>query len=267
MSNQDKVENAESTDKKEKKKNPVLSFLTKNVFKPVDTFFDNVLKTVENVGLTQQIQYPYYLTQDWFWWSVGKQLFNFEIFGSENIPPEGQAAVVCMNHESLLDPLYFGVAVTHYSRRILHIMAKIELFKMPLINSYIRWIYAFPVRRGEHDEIAYQTAVDFLKRGELVGIYPEGTTNGGGYNFLPPKVGAARMAIDAGVPIIPIGMTGVGKVLPRGARTVNFNSKVTANIGEPIWVHEKYIGSNPTKEQLEEVMAHVMSKIKDLLFY
>ncbi|MHA1370121.1 MAG: lysophospholipid acyltransferase family protein [Promethearchaeota archaeon] len=253
--------------KKNKKKNPFMQFITKTILKPIDGFFDGALRVVEQAGLTRNIQYPYYLTQDWFWWNFGRILYDFEINGIENIPPEGQGAVVCVNHESLLDPLFFGVSVTHYSKRIIHIMAKIELFKMPLINAYIRWIYAFPVRRGEHDTKAYETAVDLLKKGELVGIYPEGTTNGGEYNLLKPKLGAARMAIDAEVPIIPMGLSGVGRILPRGSKFINMNQKMFANIGEPITMHEKYFGKQPTREDLEEIMAHVMERIKELLKY
>lgn len=260
---------AEEQEKEGKKrgKNPLMQFLTKNVFKPIDSMFDGMLRVVEQVGLTRQIQYPYYLTQDSFWWNVSKLFYNYEIFGSENIPPEGQAAVVCVNHQSLFDPLLYGVAITHYSRRILHIMAKIELFETPLINAYIRWIYAFPVRRGEHDMNAYNTALSLLKQGELVGMYPEGTLNGGGYNFLKPKLGAARLAIDAQVPILPVGLTGPDKILPKGAKFPKFNEKLTARIGEPIWIHEKYFGKQPTREQLQEVMDYVMEQIKGLLDY
>lgn len=252
--------------KRERKTNPTIDAIGK-LLKPVDSALDGLLRIVEQQGLTKQVQYPYYLTQDAFWWNVSKLFYNFEIFGSEHVPPEGQAAVFCVNHQSMFDPLLYGVAVTHYSRRILHIMAKIELFETPLVNAYIRWIYAFPVRRGEHDQQAYDAAIEFLKKGELVGMYPEGTLNGGGYNFLPPKLGAAKMAIETGVPIIPIGLTGPDKILPKGARFPNFNVKLTAVIGEPITMHEQYFGKTPTHEQLQGVMDHVMDRIKGLLRY
>lgn len=244
-----------------------MKFLSKHVLKPIDSALDGLLRAVEQAGLTRQVQYPYYLSQDMFWWNVSKLFFNYEIFGSENIPPEGEAAVVCVNHQSLFDPLLYGVAITHHSRRILHIMAKIELFEMPIINSYIRWIYAFPVHRGEHDMEAYNQALEFLAEGELVGMYPEGTLNGGGYNFLEPKTGAARLAIEAGVPIIPVGLTGPDQILPKGAKLPNFNVKLTAQIGEPIMVHEQYFGKEASHEEMADVMQHVMNRIKDLLLY
>ncbi len=252
---------------KEKKENPVMKFLS-TVLKPVDSMFDGLLKMVENAGMTKQIQYPHYLNQDALWWTVAQQLFKFEIHGSENVPPEGKPAIFCVNHQSLFDPLIYGVTVTHYSRRILHIMAKQELFDTPGINAYIRWIYAFPVHRGEHDEVAYQTALDLLKKGELVGMLPEGTLNNGGLNFLEPKTGAARLAIEAQVPIIPVGMTGTDQVLAKGAKTPNFNVRLVSKIGEPIHIHEKYFGKpTPSHEDLMEIMNHVMEKIKGLLEY
>lgn len=252
--------------KEKPKENPVMKFFS-TVLKPFDSMFDGLLKMVENAGMTKQIQYPHYLSQDAFWWTVSQQLFKFEIYGSENVPPEGQAAVFCVNHQSMFDPLIYGVTVTHYSRRILHIMAKQELFDTPGINAYIRWIYAFPVHRGEHDEVAYQTALEFLKKGELVGMYPEGTLNGGGYNFLEPKTGAARMAIEAQVPIIPVGLTGPDKIFPKGAKAPNFNARLVGKIGEPIRVHEKFFGKQASHEDLQKIMAHVMEKIKGLLEY
>jgi 1-acyl-sn-glycerol-3-phosphate acyltransferase len=183
------------------------------------------------------------------------------------VPPEGQPAVFCVNHQSMFDPLIYGVTVTHYSRRILHIMAKQELFDTPISNAYIRWIYAFPVHRGEHDEVAYQTGLDLLKKGELVGMYPEGTLGPGGPNFLEPKTGAARLAIEAKVPIIPVGLTGPEKILPKGATTPNFNARLVGKIGEPIHVHEKYFGKTASHDELKEIMTHVMDKIRGLLEY
>nr|MDO8114171.1 lysophospholipid acyltransferase family protein [Candidatus Sigynarchaeota archaeon] len=263
------IDNAanKETSKEGEKANPLMQFVSKTILKPIDSVFDGMLKSVESAGLTKQIQYPHYLNQDFFWWNVSKSFFNYEIFGSENVPPEGQPAVFCVNHQSLFDPLLYGVAVTHYSRRILHIMAKIELFETPLINAYIRWIYAFPVRRGEHDEKAYSTAIEFLKKGELVGMFPEGTLNGGGFNFLEPKIGAAKMAIEAQVPIIPVGLTGTDKIFPKGAKFPNFNARLLAKIGEPIHVHEKYFGKEPAHDELKGIMQSVMEKIKGLLQY
>jgi 1-acyl-sn-glycerol-3-phosphate acyltransferase len=253
---------------KEKKSNPVMKFFTDAILRPAGKVFDEGLRVVENAGLTNQIQYPFYLSQEGLWWDITHNIFGLEIRGSENVPPEGTPAVVCLNHQSLFDPIISCVTIAHYTRRRIHMMGKQESFEDHVISSYVRWCYAYPVKRGEHDVEAYNKTLDFLRQGELVGIYPEGTTNGGGYNFLEPHVGAARFAIDAKVPIIPVGMSGTDLILPKGTRIPNFNVKLTAKIGEPIHVHEKFFGKpGVPPEELKKVMAHVMDKIKGLLAY
>lgn len=263
------LENAEKTTKrKERKPNSVLKFINDKILRPVDRVFDDVLNVVENIGLTNQLQYPFYLTQDTLWWGITHALFNFEIYGSENIPQEGIGAVVCSNHQSLFDPIMFCVSFAHYARRRIHVMAKEELFKTPVVNSYIRWCYAFPVKRGEHDVDAYNKGLDLLRRGELVGMYPEGTTNHGEHNFLEPRTGAARLAIEARVPLLPLGISGTDRIFPRKQKFPNFSEKMTVKIGEPIRIHEKFFdNSDVTHDDLKNVMNHVMERISDLLVY
>nr|MDO8114340.1 lysophospholipid acyltransferase family protein [Candidatus Sigynarchaeota archaeon] len=267
MVESNKPEN-EKPEEKEKKENPVMKFFSDTILRPMDKVFDGILKAVENAGMTNQIQYPFYLTQDMLWWGITHNLFGFEIYGSENVPPEGKAAVVCANHQSLFDPVIYCVTFAHYSRRRIHVMGKEEMFTVPLIQSYIKWCYAFPVKRGEHDEAAYQKALDFLRQGELVGMYPEGTTNLGEYGFLEPKTGAARMAIDAKVPILPVGITGVERILPRSQNFPNLSEKLTVKIGEPITIHEKFFDKKDIgHDDLKKIMDLVMEKIKGLLLY
>ncbi len=250
-----------------KEKNPVMKLLVDGIVRPVDKLFGNVLRIVEDMNLTNQIQYPFYLSQESFWYNVTRAIYNFDISGFENIPPEGQAAVVCMNHQSMFDPVMYNISVVHHTKRRVHVMGKEEAFEIPFVGTYVKWCYAFPVKRGEHDMAAWQKALDFLNQGELVGMYPEGTINGGEYNFLEPHVGAARLAIEGQVPIIPIGMSGPDRIFPRGTKFPNLNSKLISRIGEPITVHEKYFGKEPSQDQLKEVMAHVMDRIKQLLAY
>ncbi|NMC04820.1 MAG: 1-acyl-sn-glycerol-3-phosphate acyltransferase [Candidatus Lokiarchaeota archaeon] len=253
---------------REKKSNPAMQFVTNAFLKPAGKFFDGMLRVVENAGLTNQVQYPFYLSQDTFWYSVAHALFDFDIHGSENVYPDGTPAVVCFNHQSLFDPIISCVTFAHYTRRRIHMMGKQEMFDVHVISSYVRWCYAFPVKRGEHDMDAYNKALEFLRQGELVGIYPEGTTNGGGYNFLEPHVGAARLAIDGKVPIIPVGISGTDRILPKGAKMPNFNAKLTVKIGKPIRVHEQFFGqSNVAPEELKKIVVHVMDTIKGLLVY
>ncbi len=259
---------AEPSQSKEKKSNPVMKFFTDAVLRPAGKFFDETLRVVEKAGLSNQIQYPFYLSQDALWFAITQNLFGFEIHGSESVPPDGTPAIVCMNHQSLFDPIISCVTFAHYTRRRIHMMGKQEMFDVHLISSYVRWCYAYPIKRGEHDTEAYDKTLELLRQGELVGIYPEGTTNGGGFNFLEPHVGAARIAIDAKVPIIPVGISGTDRILPKGAKMPNFNAKLTVKIGEPVHIHEKFFGKpDVPPEELKKVMVHVMEKIRGLLVY
>ncbi|MFX0102109.1 MAG: lysophospholipid acyltransferase family protein [Candidatus Hodarchaeota archaeon] len=255
----------ESSGKKEKKENPVLSFLNKALFKPIDMAFVGLLKAVEQAGLSKQIQYPHYLNQDTLWWTVFRQFWDFEIFGSEHVPPEGEPAVVCSNHSSFWDPLIQGVSLCHYTRRRIHEMGKVELFEMPLVNAYLRWIYGFPVKRGEHDQEAHDHALELLQKGEILGMFPEGTLNTGGTNFLVPKTGAIRLAIEGNAPIVPLAIVGTDVILGKGKKNINFNAKLTCAIGEPIPIHEKYKGVLPSHDVMQQEANNVMEKLKVLV--
>ncbi|MBD3188400.1 hypothetical protein GF325_16310 [Candidatus Bathyarchaeota archaeon] len=260
----------EPTMAKDSKKstNPVMKFVTDSIIKPFDKFSEGLLSAIKKAGLEHNLQYPFYLSQDTLWWNVMHSLFDFNIYGSEHIPPVGEAAVLCVNHQSMFDPIIFCVSIAHYTRRKLHTMAKIELFKTPFVNSYIRWNYAFPIKRGVHDTDAYNHSLELLRKGELVGIYPEGTLNGGEYDFLEPKTGAARLAIEAGVPLIPLGISGSDRILGKHMRLPSLNTKLTIKIGEPINVHKKYPGGEiPPKKVLEGIMTNVMDRIRELLVY
>jgi 1-acyl-sn-glycerol-3-phosphate acyltransferase len=253
--------------REKRKENPVLSFLSKTVLKPIDQMLVGLLDVVHQSGLGDSIQYPHYLNTDAFWYSVMNQLFNFEVLGSENIPPQGTGAVVILNHSGFLDPFIMGVSVAHYSRRKVFISGKGEIFKTPLANAYFRWIYGFPINRGEHDEEAHNFALGNLRKGELVGMFPEGTFNNGGLNFLPARSGAIRLAIEANVPILPLGVSGSDRIMGKGMKLPNLNARLVTKFGELIPVHEKFKGMVPDKETMRVEMDTVMEKIKELLVY
>lgn len=145
-------------------------------------------------------------------------LYRIKIDGLENIPKEG-AALLCSNHIHALDSVVY---VIHF-KRMIYMMAKQELFKTKFKSWFLTKMGCFPVKRGAASEEAINIAVNHLKDGELVGIFPEGTRNGfaKGVKF---KKGVALIAIKAGVPIIPMGITGTFKPF----------SKITIHIGKPI---------------------------------
>jgi len=119
--------------------------------------------------------------------------------GRENIP-DG-AAVVCANHSSNADPLLVAFAVR--KRVPLHFMAKIELFRIPVLGWLLRKAGIIPVDRDKADVTSLKTAMKYLKNGEKVGIFPEGRRVGEGESA-EAKTGAVRLAVRMGVPVLPI---------------------------------------------------------------
>jgi len=125
-------------------------------------------------------------------------------YGRERIPVEG-AAVVASNHFSEVDPAIVGL----HSTRTLYYMAKIELLEVPIAGEILRWTGAFAVRRGEGDRDALRVARWAVQNGHAVGIFAEGTRQQFGYPG-PMHPGAAMLAIQEGVPLVPCGVDSFG---------------------------------------------------------
>lgn len=183
------------------------------------------------------------------------------------IPKEG-GAMVCSNHNSEWDVIILATSIAR-NGRILYQMAKDSLFKIPVVNAWIRTHHAFPLKRGESDIGSYLYAKDRLEDGQLVVVYPEGTTNNGGGEILPGHTGAVRLAIEAKVPIIPIGITGTENIFPKHAKMINFGKGCILKAGEHFTEHEKFFDSPtpPTYEELKELTDKMMARIKDLMLY
>jgi 1-acyl-sn-glycerol-3-phosphate acyltransferase len=116
---------------------------------------------------------------------------------AENIPAQG-AAIIAANHKSFLDAFFIRLS-TH---RHVRFMGKTELFRGPLGWLFLR-LGAFPVRRGEADADAMETAQLILEQGGLVVIFPEGTRVDDPHAVGAPHHGAGRLALQSGAPIVP----------------------------------------------------------------
>jgi 1-acyl-sn-glycerol-3-phosphate acyltransferase len=136
--------------------------------------------------------------------------FRVRVVGAEQIPDTGPA-IVAPNHKNFLDAFFVGLA----TRRHVRFMAKVELFKGPLWWLLLR-LGAFPVRRGEADTEAIETARVILAGGGLVVVFPEGTRVEQVDALGSPHHGAGRLALESGAPIIPAAITGTSH-LWRGA--------------------------------------------------
>ena len=145
--------------------------------------------------------------------------------GVELLPHDG-GYVFAANHWSSFDPWPLGMAL--FPRRYLRFMAKSELFWFPL-GPFIRACGAFPVRRGERDQGAIDTAVRLCREGHIVVMFPEGTRREKGLRKRHEarwRTGAARIALEAGVPLVPAGIVGTAELTRLGALRVAFGEPV-----------------------------------------
>ncbi len=154
---------------------------------------------------------------------VARRLYRVRITGAEHIPAESPAILVA-NHESLFDPWLLALATP----RPVRYMAKAELWRHGFVGRAVEAFGAFPVERGTGDGSAMSRAASLLHAGEVIGIFPQGTSK-----QLPNRVfhrGAARLALATGAPIVPVRLVGTrGFPSPRRRAT-------SVHVGEPIVV-------------------------------
>jgi 1-acyl-sn-glycerol-3-phosphate acyltransferase len=154
-------------------------------------------------------------------WPVVKVLFRHRARGIENVPREG-GFVLAANHWSNFDP--WPLAMPMFPRRFLRFMGKSELFWFPL-GAIITAGGAFPVRRGEGDEEAIAQAVDLCRQGHAVVMFPEGTRRQKGLRKRHEArwhTGAARIALEAVVQLIPAGVAGTDRLARLGPLRVAY---------------------------------------------
>ncbi len=125
-------------------------------------------------------------------------------YGHDRVPASG-GAVLAANHFSELDPALVGV----HSRRTIYFMAKIELLSIPVFGELLHWTGAFAVRRGEGDRDSIRVARWAVREGHTVGVFMEGTRQQLSYPG-PMHAGAAMIAIQEGVPVVPCGLDTFG---------------------------------------------------------
>ena len=132
--------------------------------------------------------------------------FALKIIGAEHIPPTG-AAIIAPNHKSFYDAFFVAVA----TKRNIRFMGKAELFTGRQ-GKLLLALGGFPVKRGESDDEAMQTARTILKDGGLLALFPEGTRVRTPDALGEPKRGAARLALETGAVLVPTAITGTEKL-------------------------------------------------------
>ena len=136
--------------------------------------------------------------------------FRMGIRGTEHVPKDG-GAILTANHKSFWDSFFLGVC----TRRHLRFMAKTELIQARYGGLLVR-LGAFPVRRGEADEDALETARQVLRDGGLLALFPEGTRVRDPDGLGDPKRGAGRLALEAGAPLVPAAISGTEDLFAGG---------------------------------------------------
>ncbi len=185
-------------------------------------------------------------------WPVFHGLYRLHSTGVENVPKGG--AVLAANHTSNFDPWPLGFPL--WPGQQLYFMAKSELFN-PLLAPVLRAGGAFPVRRGESDIEAVQTAVELCKSGKIVAMFPEGTRRQKGLRkkfAARPHGGAARIALAAGVPLVPAAISGTDRMLSLPRLTVAYGPAIPVDDLEGL----------PPKDAVETATQRLMTEIEAL---
>ncbi|MET8429691.1 lysophospholipid acyltransferase family protein [Nocardia sp. NPDC004860] len=184
------------------------------------------------------------------------QGLKFTVKGDENIPATG-GAVIAINHTGYMDFTYAGLPARTTGRYI-RFMAKKEVFDSSVSGPIMRALKHIPVDRAAGAE-SYHEAVKRLRAGELVGVYPEATISRS-FELKEFKSGAARMAIEAGVPIIPIVIWGAQRVWTKGfpKRLGRTNTPISIAVGKPIQPFE------PAAALTDELHATMSDMLLDL---
>ena len=175
--------------------------------------------------------------------------FKVEVENVERFEKLKTSCIVAPNHQSAWDT----VLVPAFSKRVMYMMAKAELFENKIFGALLKGLKAFPVKRGKGDITAVKTAVSLLNQGQSICMFPEGTRNKGD-KPIRFKTGASRIAITAKVPILPVAIVSDFK----------FRGKVKIIYGEPIYFDECY-DKTLTKEDFQKETDRVQNAVEQMI--
>ena len=170
---------------------------------------------------------------------IGRPLFKIvfrpSVIGASNIPKSGPV-IIASNHRSQLD----AGSILYAPRRVVHVLGKKELFKTKIGSLFFRSMGVIPVDRSVKDENAKSSSLDILKQGNVIGIFPEGTTNKtigtkDEVDLLPFKFGAVSFALKSKAKIVPMVICGEYKM---------FKKTLVIMYGEPYEVNGDLIQEN-----------------------
>ena len=192
-----------------------------------------------------------------FWKYLG---LNFDFQGQENVPLKG-GAILAINHTSYLDFALAGTAALP-AKRYVRFMAKKEIFDNKIAGPLMRGMHHINVDRS-NGSASFVAALRSLKDGEIIGIFPEGTISTS-FEIKGLKSGAVRLAIGAGIPIIPTIVWGGQRVYTKGVKP-NFKrnkTPVSVSFGEPIF-YSRETDVEVAETHLREVMIEMLHKVQE----
>ncbi len=200
--------------------------------------------------------------------ALQRPVTTYDFRGTENVPATG-GVLIAANHISLVDPPIVGRFTVDGCGRAPHFLAKSELFAIPLIGRILRGAGQIPVyRQSANAVLALRDAAAALRDGRLVVVYPEGTTTRDpDYWPMSGKTGIARLALETGVPVVPLAHFGAQQILPNAGRRrprIFPRSRVSFLAGPPVDL-SAYAGLDQTPEVLRAVTDLIMSDVRRLL--
>lgn len=179
-------------------------------------------------------------------------IWRVRAIGVENVPKRGPL-VLAPNHFSQMDHFFVGL----FLRRKIRFMAKSQLFGPPVLTYIYKHGGVFPVRRGHHDDEAFETVRQLLGQGEMLLVYAEGGRMRS-QQLGKPKPGIGRIALESGVPIVPVAIKGSERA--RQWKKLRF-PKTTVQFGEPLVFP---VENSPGRERQLEAATEVFGRVREM---
>ena len=194
---------------------------------------------------------------------VVKAVFRPWIVGRGNVPASG-AAILASNHLSFVDSVFLPLLID----RPVSFLAKSDYFTGKGLKGWATRVFfkatgQLPIDRsgGKASEASLNSGLAILGRGEILGIYPEGTRSPDG-RLYRGRTGVARMILETGVPVIPVAVTGTDKAMPIGAKLPKV-AKIAVRFGEPL-DFSRYAGLESDRFVLRAVTDEIMYELQRL---
>jgi 1-acyl-sn-glycerol-3-phosphate acyltransferase len=190
---------------------------------------------------------------------LARRLWDIKLAGFERLPADGPA-ILCPNHISFLDSAFLMLSVP----RNISFVGKAEYLDSWKTKHLFPMLGMIPIDRsgGAKAAIALEAAVEVLQRGELFGIFPEGTRSRNG-KLHKGRTGAARLAMESGAPIYPVGIVGTDAIQPPDAKTPKLFKSCSIEIGRAIRP-ERYAALPERHRALRSMTDEVMFEIREL---